>query len=183
MGPRLPTNAVNKLGRRFGRLVVVGLAQTKPIKWLCECDCGSHKVVHTNNLHERQFGVTRSCGCLQKEAAKKKGMVDAHKAKRAKHDRKLMGMPDVANTPGPRIVSSEPRQSDVPEVPDNGGDNGGKDITVEQVMDIRMLKQLMQGAKDNSTINIIYSPTNINKQVVGEQLCARCGERLTAEVV
>jgi hypothetical protein len=75
-------------------------------------------------------------------------MSPAHKAKKAKHDLKLMGMPPIDNTPGPIIANRREERSE------------GKDIVVDQVMDIKMLKQLLEGASDKSTINIIYSPSS-----------------------
>ena len=35
-------------------------------RWLCRCDCGSEKVIYLTNLLR---GLTKSCGCLQKERA------------------------------------------------------------------------------------------------------------------
>lgn len=51
-------------GQRFGRLVAVRVAQSKPRKWLCRCDCGNERLVSTGNLLS---GNSRSCGCLGKE--------------------------------------------------------------------------------------------------------------------
>lgn len=43
-------------------------------------------------------------------------------------------------------------------------EEGQEDVVLEQGIDIKVLKQLVAGAKDNSTINIIYNPvTIINK--------------------
>lgn len=52
------------IGRRFGRLLV--LAVDKPRHLLCRCDCGVERVVRTQDL---RTGVTRSCGCLRREAS------------------------------------------------------------------------------------------------------------------
>lgn len=66
-------------GRRFGRLTVLGLSETrkgngsngpKPrtvIAWECRCDCGVVKVVAGRQLQEG----TRSCGCAHREAARR----------------------------------------------------------------------------------------------------------------
>lgn len=52
-------------GRRFGRLVVRGLAPPEGgggrRKWLCRCDCGGLKPVYPSRLVS---GRVRSCGCL-----------------------------------------------------------------------------------------------------------------------
>jgi hypothetical protein len=55
-------------GQRFGRLAVVGpddSASKKHPRTVCLCDCGTEKVVDTNNL---RHGRTRSCGCLERES-------------------------------------------------------------------------------------------------------------------
>ena len=58
-------------GQRFGRLSVLGRAQTQPgqrnAMWTCLCDCGKTTVVAASNLQ----ASTRSCGCLKTEAASK----------------------------------------------------------------------------------------------------------------
>jgi hypothetical protein len=54
-------------GTRFGRLVIIGEAPRKSGR-ICvavECDCGTKKEVQLRNL---QHGITRSCGCLKREA-------------------------------------------------------------------------------------------------------------------
>lgn len=53
-------NRPNLINKRFGKLVVIDLAQTKPTKWLCKCDCGAYTKVETGNLTN---GHTTSCGC------------------------------------------------------------------------------------------------------------------------
>ncbi len=61
----MPAHPVeNKVGMRFGRLVVekyVGNSQ-----WLCLCDCGNRTTVYTSALNR---GATQSCGCLHVERA------------------------------------------------------------------------------------------------------------------
>lgn len=55
-------------GQRFGRLVVLGLADVPDRKgfifWRVRCDCGTEKVIMQNNFI---YGQTRSCGCLANE--------------------------------------------------------------------------------------------------------------------
>lgn len=55
-------------GQRFGRLVVLGLADVPDRKgfifWRVRCDCGTEKVIMQNNII---YGQTRSCGCLANE--------------------------------------------------------------------------------------------------------------------
>jgi hypothetical protein len=51
-------------GQRFGKLVVIGLSESRTtsgrIKWDCICDCGAKKSVAYSELHS---GVVTSCGC------------------------------------------------------------------------------------------------------------------------
>ena len=58
-------------GKRFGRWTIVKRAPDKitqsgyrNIMWHCVCDCGNEKIVRGKSL---VYGVSRSCGCLQKE--------------------------------------------------------------------------------------------------------------------
>lgn len=54
------------VGQHFGRLTVVGQAETKNGHryWQCHCDCGGENVVIHGNLKR---GSVQSCGCLRKE--------------------------------------------------------------------------------------------------------------------
>lgn len=55
-------------GQRFGRLVVLGLADVPDRKgfifWRVKCDCGTEKILMQNNFI---YGQTKSCGCLSRE--------------------------------------------------------------------------------------------------------------------
>lgn len=57
---------------RFGRLVALHPAENigGSSAWFCECDCGNTLTTYTNNLVR---GLTKSCGCLKREAASSKG--------------------------------------------------------------------------------------------------------------
>jgi hypothetical protein len=60
---------IDLTGRRFGRLLVMGRADTfKKGKhaWRCLCDCGNETVTLTNYLRS---GQTISCGCRKAQAA------------------------------------------------------------------------------------------------------------------
>jgi hypothetical protein len=56
-------------GQRFGRLIVLNRDGTLNgnATWVCECDCGTVKVVRGNNLRN---GSTDSCGCHKAEVLK-----------------------------------------------------------------------------------------------------------------
>lgn len=60
-------------GKRFGRLVVIGLAgrdeKNKKLLWSTICDCGNTKVVVGERLIN---GETASCGCLKKDLIKQR---------------------------------------------------------------------------------------------------------------
>ena len=53
---------INLFGMRFGRLIVLSMAQRGT--WLCRCDCGKEKIILANSL---RTGRTKSCGCLRSE--------------------------------------------------------------------------------------------------------------------
>lgn len=61
-----PTNFIDLTGQRFGKLVVLEIAETKNwnVYWKCQCDCGNTKNVLAARLRS---GKTKSCGCLRKE--------------------------------------------------------------------------------------------------------------------
>lgn len=59
--------AESLIGRRFGRLKVIGLrSDGRRILAVCRCDCGGQKETRKDRLTS---GVTASCGCLQLERA------------------------------------------------------------------------------------------------------------------
>jgi hypothetical protein len=62
------------LNRTFARLTVlafVGYDKRGNSRWLCQCSCGTQKVVRGCNLLS---GSTLSCGCLRKETWRKNGL-------------------------------------------------------------------------------------------------------------
>jgi hypothetical protein len=70
----MPMPFQDKIGLRFGRLVVKELLSKKPVaKWRCVCDCGVEVDVWGGHL---KSGVTRSCGCL---------VIDSNKEKKTTH--------------------------------------------------------------------------------------------------
>ena len=69
-GPRV----VEMVGRKFGRLMVLARTENDlagKARWLCRCDCGS---VATALGQRLRAGVTRSCGCLHREASLRWGL-------------------------------------------------------------------------------------------------------------
>lgn len=65
----------NLTGKRFGRLTVVGLSNSRIVEsgvlhyWLCKCDCGKTKSILNKTL---KAGAAKSCGCLRRELAASK---------------------------------------------------------------------------------------------------------------
>ena len=57
-------------GKRFGRLVVVGIDDRPSRKtyYICKCDCGNMKVIRSDAL---TAGRTTSCGCRKQEQDQK----------------------------------------------------------------------------------------------------------------
>lgn len=56
----------NKIGKRFGKLLVIDWIPNKG--WLCQCDCGNTTIVKARNLTS---GNTQSCGCLRSKGEEK----------------------------------------------------------------------------------------------------------------
>lgn len=60
-------------GKKFGRLTVVKRGESdkhRKMQWWCQCDCGNPELILVSGTNLRK-GNTKSCGCLQKEIAKK----------------------------------------------------------------------------------------------------------------
>lgn len=66
-------------GQKFSRLTVIkdsGKRSYKHIIWQCKCDCGNFCLVRRDHL---QANETKSCGCLNKEIARKGGKLNKGK--------------------------------------------------------------------------------------------------------
>lgn len=59
--------AINRVGHRYGRLVVLRRAENRGevLRWICICDCGNETIVDGGNLVRAHI---KSCGCLGREA-------------------------------------------------------------------------------------------------------------------
>jgi hypothetical protein len=77
---RVDNSKANLIGQRFGRLTVISEGKTRGYYkyYLCKCDCGNEKEIYEANLRR---GLTKSCGCLQKERARKANLIHGHAAK------------------------------------------------------------------------------------------------------
>jgi hypothetical protein len=66
-------SSLDLVGQQYGRLLVLRRIQSTPVKWLCQCSCGSETQVLTTNLRN---GNTQSCGCLQRERSSGACLID-----------------------------------------------------------------------------------------------------------
>lgn len=75
----------DKVGQRFGRLVVVsrapGRGVRQRVRWMCRCDCGESVSVVTEKLGKR----TNSCGCFRVDHSTSKATVHGMSKSREYH--------------------------------------------------------------------------------------------------
>lgn len=59
---------IDLTGQKFNRWTVIERAenQGKSVCWLCECECGTRKIVRGGHL---KSGASQSCGCLKREVS------------------------------------------------------------------------------------------------------------------
>lgn len=65
------TKRLDLIGKKFGRLIVLaqaGVDWRRQQRWMCQCSCGTVKIVSGNGLIS---GHTRSCGCYNREQTHK----------------------------------------------------------------------------------------------------------------
>jgi len=77
---RAVKNQNELLGKRFGRLVVIGFDKTKSKKTTCVCRCDCGKTITISAIRLKQKN-TRSCGCFKREDSSNRG-----KLKRGKNN-------------------------------------------------------------------------------------------------
>jgi hypothetical protein len=79
--------------QRFGRLVVIkpGATRASKLYWCCHCDCGTEIDIRGDQLTR---GVTKSCGCLQRETAAQIGRDSlAANTQKMRAERVAQGLP------------------------------------------------------------------------------------------
>jgi hypothetical protein len=71
----LPKKTKDLTGKKIGRLTVTGWSFCKNGQryWICDCSCGKATCILHSNLKSKK--PTKSCGCIQKEAASKQGKI------------------------------------------------------------------------------------------------------------
>ncbi len=64
---------IDLTGRRFGRLTAIRIwsMTNRRTYWLFRCDCGKEKPIRSSHVIQ---GRTKSCGCLNKELARTRGI-------------------------------------------------------------------------------------------------------------
>lgn len=81
----LVSKTIDRIGMRFGRLLVVekyGYAMNKKhkeVQWLCKCDCGKEVIVYGGNLASKN---SASCGCSRKASLELAGLLYVYRAYR-----------------------------------------------------------------------------------------------------
>lgn len=81
--PNPPHNFRNLRGERIGRLIVLcyGPHVKGKLTWFCHCDCGKTVAVRAELLHK---GLTRSCGCYQRDRLQETKRIHGHCSGNAK---------------------------------------------------------------------------------------------------
>jgi hypothetical protein len=67
---------INLIGKQIGRWTVLRRTSGTQTTWVCRCACGSERMVSTSSLRS---GMSKSCGCLQKEIVRKPRMSDVER--------------------------------------------------------------------------------------------------------
>lgn len=101
---RLKEKSMDLRGHRYGRVTVLEPAIREDGAegyWNCRCDCGNHFVSYKENLRS---GMTRSCGCLQKETRKENMKKAIHFANGTCIERIASRVTSSNNTSGHRGV-------------------------------------------------------------------------------
>lgn len=92
-------NVKNLIGKKFGKLEVVGLsdkAGNGKTYWDCLCECGGFKAVRSDSL---QDGSIKSCGCLKKLQNKINLNRTTHNLSRSKIYKTWAGIKTRVNNP------------------------------------------------------------------------------------
>lgn len=91
-------NRQNLLLQVFGRLTVIGfvMIRNRQSHWLCKCECGQFKIVLGPSLRNSR---TKSCGCLNRELARERGLLHGYRNPRSKIYMAWISMRQRCNNP------------------------------------------------------------------------------------
>lgn len=69
--------ALNVIGERFGKLIVIGMAPNDGRRrvCMCQCDCGN---LSSTRLEYLRSGATTSCGCFRTESMRVRHITHGH---------------------------------------------------------------------------------------------------------
>lgn len=147
-------------GRRFGRLIVLGIDDrgTRKTYYNCFCDCGNTKSIRADSLI---CGAIRSCGCLKKEQDNINLARDTHRQSKTRLYKIWQGMKKRCENPNNKRYI----------------DYGGRDIKVcEEWHDFTVFYEwaINNGYSENLTIDRInneddYKPSNCRWATKKEQ--------------
>lgn len=80
---------LNLLGQKFGKLTVLSLADGRPRRWVCHCDCGNQCERRAGALRDgHKAGGNHSCGCAKKESIALAGPISWKKITKFSHPHK-----------------------------------------------------------------------------------------------
>lgn len=156
-------NVRNRVGKRYGRLVVLSLLPDRAANyttlWLCQCDCGNTTVVRVTSL----ASGTTSCGCLVKEKARSSARLMGLMNRKHGHTHLIDGR--VISTSTYRSWTSLKKRCLNPNS-EHWANYGGRGITVcERWLDFENFLADMGERPDGKTIDRIdndgnYQPGN-----------------------
>lgn len=73
------------IGLKFGRWTVIESSEVRTAArgkmWICRCECGSIKLISSLSLKN---GMSKSCGCLKSDLAKRQNLIHGHETKKGK---------------------------------------------------------------------------------------------------
>ena len=173
-----PSNYVDLVGQRFGRLTVIceaGKAKNRgELLWHCECDCGGNATVLTSNLKR---GNTKSCGCYEQELKEERAKVAHDKAvEKKERKRKEKQLHAEADRERKFVDKFNERYGHAFEYI-----KGYKSHDVKQPITVRCMvcgetKQRTRSKLFNADVNIACSNCNNNRKGMTKARCKECSK-------
>lgn len=140
-------------GRKFGRLTALREARSigRISRWLCLCACGQTKVIRAGDLN---FGSTKSCGCLRKEAARIRG------ERKRRAGGPLSKTPEYRSWAGMHERCSKATRSDFKHYGGRGIRVCARWCTFERFLSDMGLRPSTRHSIDRIDVNAHYTPKN-----------------------